>query len=298
MPRSFRFPFRSKSRIAAEVDEELEFHLATVAARLQADGWSPADADAEARRRFGDVEFTKHYCRDEDSRREGERRRMAILEELGQDLRYAVRGLRSSPGFALIALATLALGIGANTAIFSVVRAVLLEPLPFASADRLVRVYHANPAGGVIEGDFSEPDFLDLRSRTKTAESVGGYLFAEGITGVSLTGDGAPERLSAALVTPGFFETLRPRALLGRAFTADEHVPGQNRFVVLSHALWQRRFSGRPTIPGTSITLNGQAFTVVGVMPPEFAYPAAQTLDVWIPLSYFGPDAIGRSRGT
>jgi predicted permease len=296
MRRSFRVLFRSKSRIKADIDEELEFHLAGVSARLRDEGWSQADADAEARRRFGDLEFTKTYCRGEDIRRERGRHRMTIVEELKQDLIYAIRGLRSSPGFTLVALATLALGIGANTAIFSVVRAVLLEPLPFATPDRIVRVWHANTLGGINQGSFSEPDFIDLQKETKLAESVGGYFFADGLTGVSLTGDGMPEQLSAALVTPGFFETLRPRTELGRVLSADEHIVGRNRAVVISHALWQRRFSGQPRIVGSSITLNRDAFTVVGVMPPGFSYPAAQALDVWIPVSYFGPEAIGRER--
>jgi predicted permease len=221
---------------------------------------------------------------------------MTIVEELKQDLTYAFRGLRSSPGFTLVALATLALGIGANTAIFSVVRAVLLEPLPFATPDRVVRLWHANTLGGITEGSFSEPDFIDVQKDAKLAESVGGYFFADGLTGVSLTGDGTPEQLSAALVTPGFFETLRPRPLIGRLLSADEHIVGRNRAAVISHALWQRRFSGNARIVGSSITLNGEPFTVVGVMPPGFSYPAAQALDVWIPLSYFGPDAIGRER--
>jgi predicted permease len=296
MPRAFRLPFRSRSRISAEVDEELDFHLAAMAARLRADGWSAPDADAEARRRFGDVNYTRGYCRAEDLRREGEQRRMTIIDELRQDLRYALRALRSSPGFSLVALATLALGIGANTAIFSVVRAVLLEPLPFTAADRIVRVWHSNPAGGIDQGEWSEPDFLDVGAGSRLAESIGGYFFADGNTGVDLSGSGAPERLSAALVAPGFFETLRPRPLHGRAIAAEEHLVGRNRVVVLGHGLWQRRFGGDQRIVGRTITLNGEPFTVVGIMPPEFAYPATQTLDAWIPLSFFGPDAIGRER--
>ncbi|MDB4874499.1 MAG: hypothetical protein JWM41_945 [Gemmatimonadetes bacterium] len=296
MPKAFRFPFRSRTSIAAEVDEELEFHLATVAARLRDEGWPAADADAEARRRFGNVEHTRDYCRAEDLRREREKHRMTIVDEIKQDLRYAFRGLRTTPGFTLIALATLAIGIGANTAIFSVVRAVLLEPLPFATADRIVRVWDTNSSAGIEEGTFSEPDLIDVRAASKLAEVIGGFFFADGQTGIDLTGDGSPERLSAALVTPGFFETLRPRTAAGRVLAADEYEVGHNRSVVLGYGLWQRRFGGEPTIVGKTITLNGDPFTVVGVMRPEFTYPAAQTLDVWLPLSYFGPDAIGRAR--
>jgi len=216
MPRSFRLPFRSRARIASEIDEELAFHLKTLAARLEREGWPAHEADAEARRRFGDLEFTKYYCRTEDLRREGEKRRMTVADELKQDLRYALRGLRASPGFAIVALATLALGIGANTAIFSVVRGVLLDPLPFTAPDRLVRVWNANPTDRIEKGPYSEPDFLDLRAASRLTESMGGFFFVEAQSGVDLTGTGAPERLSAALVTPGFFETLRPHPLLGR----------------------------------------------------------------------------------
>jgi predicted permease len=296
MPRSFRLPFRSRDRIAADVNEEIDFHLAVVANRLQQQGWSRPDAEAEARRRFGDVDYTKDYCRAEDLRREGERNRMTFIDEVGQDLRYAVRALRSAPGFSLIALATLALGIGANTAIFSVVRAVLLEPLPFTAADRIVRVWNSNPTGDIPQGPWSEPDFLDVRAGTQLAETVGGFFFAEGNSGLNLTGSGAPERVSAALVTPGFFETLRPRPLIGRVLRPEEHELGRNRNAVLGYGLWQRRFGGDASIVGKSITLNGEPFSVVGVMPPEFTYPAPQSLDVWIPLSFFGPESIGRVR--
>ena len=295
MRRSFHLPFRSRSRIAADVDEELAFHLEEMAKRLRDDGWPPADAAAEARRRFGDVEYTKAYCRSEDLEREDRRNRMTIADELKQDLRYATRTLRSSVGFTCIALATLALGIGANTTIFSVVRAVLLDPLPFATPDRLVRFWHSNPRNQIVEGEFSEPDLLDVKASSKLAESIGGFFFSSN-SGVDLSGNGSPERLSAVLVTPGFFETLRPNPLLGRTFAPDEQVEGRDKFVVLSYGIWQRRFSSDPTIVGKPITLNGSAYSVVGVMRPAFSYPAPQAVDVWIPLSNFGPDAIGRAR--
>ena len=220
---------------------------------------------------------------------------MTIADELIQDLRYATRTLRSSIGFTLIAVATLALGIGANTAIFSVVRAVLLEPLPFTTPDRIVRFWHSNPGNQIVEGMFSEPDFLDIKTASRLAQSIGGF-FHDATTGIDLTGTGSPERLSAVLVTPGFFETLRPNPLLGRTFAADEQIEGRDKFVVLGYGLWQRRFGGDASIVGKPITLNGNAYTVVGIMRPEFSYPAPQSVDVWIPLSNFGPDAIGRAR--
>ena len=222
---------------------------------------------------------------------------MTRLEELGQDLRYAMRALRSAKGFTVTALLTLALGIGANTAIFSVVRGVLLQPLPFSDPDRIVRIWDVNRTAGVERGAFSEPDFLDMRRSLQLASTMGGYFFASGLSGLDLTGQGNPERLSAALVTDGFFQTLGTRALIGRTLSSEEHVPGRDRVAVLSHGLWTRRFGANPAIVGTTISLNSQPFVVAGVMPPGFTYPAEQTIDVWIPLSFFGPESIGRVRG-
>ncbi|MGH7636887.1 MAG: ADOP family duplicated permease, partial [Gemmatimonadaceae bacterium] len=296
--RLFRLPRPSRHRIAADVDDELRFHLDRVAAELRAAGWSPADADAEAKRRFGDLDSTSNFCRDEDLRRERERHRMTIFEELGQDLRYALRSMRAAPGFTLAALLTLALGIGANTAIFSVVRGVLLEPLPFPDADRIVRVWHSNVGDGNEHGSVSEPDFLDWRAQASTAESVGAYFFADGLIGLDLTGLGDPERLNVSLVTDGFFQTLGTPAMLGRTTLPDEHVEGRDRVIVMSHGLWTRRFGEDAGLVGRSVTLNGEPFQVIGVMPPGFVYPANQTIDAWIPLSVFGPDNIGRSRGS
>lgn len=222
---------------------------------------------------------------------------MTFMDELGQDLRYAARALRRAPGFAAVALLTLALGIGANTAVFSVVRGVLLTDLPFGATDRTVRLWHANHQTSTDRGAISEPDFLDWRAQSRVAESMGGFFFAEGLSGVDLTGDGNPERLSAALVTDGFFETLQTRPLLGRALSPDDQVAGKSRVVVLGHGLWTRRFNADPAIVGRIIQLNGTPFTVVGVMPPAFSYPANNALDAWIPLSFFGPESIGRARG-
>jgi predicted permease len=293
----FRLPWRSRRQVAADVDDELRFHLDAMAAELRTAGLSDGDARLEAARRFGDVTFTRDYCRAEDVRRERGKRRMIFRDDLAQDLRYGFRSLRRSPGFAATALLTLALGIGANTAIFSVVRGVLLEPLPFAQPDRLVRVWHAQRSGDIERGAVSEPDFLDWRAQSQLAQSMSGYFFADGLSGMDLTGSGAPERLAVALTTPGFFETLGTPAFLGRSLQADDDVAGRNRVVVLSHELWTRRFGADRSLVGRTVTLNSEPFQVVGVMPERFTYPADRAIDAWVPLSFFGPNDIGRVRG-
>ncbi len=295
--RRLRLSWLSGRQVTDDVDEELRFHLEQQASELRDAGWSEAEARLEAVRLFGDIEYTRQYCRAEDLRREQEKRRMTIFEELKQDLRYALRALRSSPGFTLTALFTLALGIGANTAIFSVVRSVLLAPLPFPQTEQLVRIWHANRTTSTDRAPIAEPDFLDWQRETQRAQSLGAFFYADGMTGLDLTGAGNPERLSAALVTDGFFQTLGTRALVGRTLVTDEHVPGRDRFVVLSHGLWSRRFGSDASLVGKAIQLNGEPFTVVGVMPPGFTYPADRSLDAWIPLSFFGPASIGRGRG-
>ena len=221
-----------------------------------------------------------------------------MLDELRQDLRYGLRTLRSSPAFTLTALLTLALGIGANAAIFSAVRTVLLEPLPFLDHDRIVRVYHSNPANAIVRGVVSEPDYLDWTRTSRTADTMGAFWYVDGLSGIDLTGTGNPERLSSTLVTDGFFQTLGSRPLYGRTLIADDHVAGRNRVAVISHGLWTRRFAADPSIVGRSVTLNREPFEVVGIMPAAFTYPAGRRIDVWIPLSYFGPDQIGRGRGS
>ncbi|MCC6783634.1 MAG: ABC transporter permease [Planctomycetes bacterium] len=283
-------------RVAAEVEAELEFHLAMVTEELERQGWGRAEALLEARRRFGDLDETRRYCGEQDLRRERGRNRMTYLTELTQDLRFTLRSLRRAPGFTAVVLLTLGLGIGANTAIFSVVRGVLLEPLPFAEPERLVRIWHENRSASVARAAVSEPDFLDWRRESRLAEQMGAFFHMDGLSGVDLTGDGPPTRLASALVAEGFFETLGARALHGRTLSDDDQLSGRNQVAVLGFGTWRTHFNGDPAVVGRTIQLNGASFEVVGVMPEHFAYPADRDLDVWLPLSYFGPNDIGRAR--
>ena len=290
-------PWRSTRQVTRDVDAELAFHLARRIDELMARGLSAEDARREAAARFGNLEFTRQYCRDEDVRRERETRHTTMIDELMQDLIYALRALRSAPGFTLVALLTLALGIGANTAIFSVVRGVLLSPLPFPEADRVVRVWHTNRSENDLKSQVSEPDFKEWGAATRRFSSLAAYWYAPGGSGADLTGIGTPERIQGAYFTPTFFETLRPRAQLGRPIRPEEAVEGNDHFVVLSDGFWKRRFAGNRNIVGRALTIDAIPYTVVGVMEPGFTYPADR-IDFWMPLSNMGPDAIGRQRGS
>jgi predicted permease len=283
--------------VVSDVDAELAFHLARRIEELVDAGLPIEEARRQAAERFGNLEYTRRYCRDEDVRREREARHNTMIDELKQDLAYALRSLRSAPGFALVALLTLALGIGANTAIFSVVRGVLLSALPFPDADRVIRIWHVNRSANDLKSQVSEPDYTEWAAASKRFASMGAYWYAPGGSGADLTGSGNPERIQGAYFTPGFFETLRPKAALGRTIRAEEAVVGNDRFIVISDGLWQRRFGSDRMIVGQALTLDGVPYTVVGVMPPDFTFPADR-IDFWMPLSTIPPDGIGRQRGS
>jgi putative ABC transport system permease protein len=188
--------------------------------------------------------------------------------------------LLKKPGFTVVAILALALGIGANTAIFSVVNAVLLRPLPFADPQQLVIVWMDNRQQGVKEDIHSYPNFVDYRDQNKVFENLTAYRN----TSLNLTGMGEPERVLGASATASFFEVMRVVPAIGRAFTVEEDQPGHDNVMILSYGLWQRRFGGDKNIIGKSVQMSGATRTVIGVMPPDFSFPSKDT-EFWTPLA-------------
>ncbi len=203
------------------------------------------------------------------------------MRTLLQDLRYGARMLGQNPGFTLIAVFTLALGIGVNTAIFSVVYAVLLRPLPFPEPDRLVWVW-GNIRNGGNRASVSPPDYLDYRAQNESFEQFAATFSIPGYA--NLTENGEPERLETRLVTGNFFQAMGVDALLGRTFQLENERPGNDQVVVLSHSIWQQRFGGESSVIGKTLTLDGRKFEIIGVMPPEFKYP--QGVRLWAPINF------------
>src|SRR5574341_970607 len=199
-----------------------------------------------------------------------------MLDSLRQDLKYASRRLLHSPGFTLVATLTLALGIGATSAIFSVVNAVLLRPLPFPEPDRLVEVAQLWKGKPAV---YSPQNFLDVEAQAKSFER----LAAIDTTGVTLTGHGAAARLEGAEVSASFFDVLRARPILGRGFVAGENEPG-TKVVVLGHRLWLDRFGGDAGLVGRTVQIDREPRTVVGIAPPGFSHP--EGAEIWLPMSY------------
>ena len=189
------------------------------------------------------------------------------METLLKDVRYGIRNLLKHPTFAATALITLAIGIGANTTIFSFVNGILLRPLPYPQSERLTLINETALKQGIPLMSISFPNFLDWRAQNHVFEDVAAYGMSRSF---SLTGGGEPERLRGISVSQGTFELLRVAPLLGRTFTAEEDKPKQDAVVILGHSLWQRRFAGDPNIVGKSILLNGRPYNVVGVMGPDF----------------------------
>ena len=227
---------------------------------------------------------------------ETERRRAEWLNELGQDTRYALRTLLRARGFTTVAVATLALGIGANTAIFSMVNGILLQPLPFPHPEQLVRVWSANKTDGKLDAAVSPLDLDDWRAQRRVIADMGGWFYQANGSGVDLTGQGEPQRLEATFVTPGFFNTFGVAPIAGRVPRDDEMVRGSNdRLVVLSYGFWQRQFGGARSVIGSKLLLGGEAYLVTGVMPASFRFPA-ERIDVYIPYSTIPDHAIPRLR--
>ncbi len=251
-----------RSRANRQLDSELRFHIEQQIAEYVASGMAPDEARRRARREFGGLDQVKEQVH--------AARRGYLLETLVQDVRYGLRMLRRSPGFTAVAVITLALGIGANTAIFSLINGVLLSPLPFHDPSRLIGINNAAyPKGG----------FAAMREQIRTmdvATYYDGHQF-------NLTGLGEPLRLNGTLVSANFFSLLGVHAAVGTTFSPGQDEAGRDGYVVLSNHLWQKRFGSDRSVIGRVINLEGVPRQVVGVMPAAFAFPSAAT-DVWIPL--------------
>src|SRR5581483_1607341 len=202
------------------------------------------------------------------------------METVLQDLRYALRASLNRPAFVIIVILALAIGIGANTAIFSVVNAILLRPLPYKNPDRIVMVWMSNGKLAIDQDWHSYPNYVDYRDQNSTFEEVAAF----NDRSFNLTGNGEPVRVAGAWSTANLFAVMGVDPLQGRAFTVEEEEPGKDRVAVISHGLWQRRFGGDPNIVGQPINLNGVDRTILGVMPASFAFPQKET-DVWVPLA-------------
>jgi putative ABC transport system permease protein len=263
-----------RSTAEQELGSELRFHIERQVEENLATGMSAQEARRAAVREFGGVEQVKEDCRDT--------RRTNHLENLLNDVRYGLRMLRKSPSFTFFAVAVLALGIAANSAIFSIADAVLIRPLPYANANRLVLVWEDASAFGFPKNTPAPGNFSDWKARNQVFEDVaavpyGGYF--------NLTGNGTPEQLDGRKITANLFSVLGVSPTLGRDFRPEDDVPGASPVAILSHGLWLRRFGGDPQIIGKEISLNYQKCTVIGVMAKGFQYPDRET-EIWIAAQF------------
>jgi predicted permease len=259
-----------RRRLDADLDEELRAHIHLAIEENVQRGMSRSQARTEALRSFGGVaQITAAYRA---------QRGLPWLEVLGQDLRFAARMLWKNPGFTAVVMLTLALGIGANTAIFSVVKAVLLAPLPYRDAGRIVAVWTASPARGGEPLPSTPGDFA-LWKKSGVFEDLAPSYDSE----KTLTGQGAPQFLIGYAVAANYLRILGVAPQLGRLYTDEEDKPGGPRLALMSDHLWRSTFHSDPSVVGKAITLDGSSYTVLGVMPPSFDYPA--TVDVWTPAA-------------
>ena len=265
-----------RSQAERELDEELRYHIEQQTEQNIRLGMNPEEALYAARKAFGGVEQAKERSRDAQGVRG--------LEDLWQDLRYGARMLVKQPSFTLMAAATLAMAIGANSAIFSVVNAVLLNPFAYPNADRIMNLSTYEPAQPEYERGVSYPNFLDWQKQ----QSVFTHLAASGHQSFHLTGGGEPEIVNGGLISPEAFSLLDVPPYLGRVFTAEDNRLDSARTVTLSYALWQRRFGGESSVIGRTLRLDNQVYTIIGVMPPRFKFGWA---DLWVPIGLFANES-------
>jgi putative ABC transport system permease protein len=287
--RFFRLPWRTKRQISADLEAELAFHLDMRVEALVALGLSPDIARAQAMREFGDIDDARRYIGAVDFDTETAQRRSEHMRDLWQDITYAARKLRAAPAFTVAAIVTLALGIGANTAIFSVVDRVLLQPPPFPHPDHLVRIRFTQQG----HGDAGTP--MDIVDYPTQAKSFVGFSILDGWTANVVRETGDAERVQGVRVGANWFDLLRVTPLRGRFFRQGEDKPDAPNVVVLSEQFWRRAFGGDEKVIGKTVRINSRPFTIIGVAPAGQRYPF--TAEVWAPRPFTAQELSDDSRG-
>jgi putative ABC transport system permease protein len=267
-----------RGSVEDEVDAELSFHVEMRVREYIAAGLDPSAARAAAIRRFGDIKRVNATCRDLGRRRDRDMRRTEYMAELTQDITFACRQLLRNPGFTVVAVLTLALGIGATSAIFSAVQAVVLRPLPVPEPERVLAVYEEWRGG---QGNVSAGNFVDGVETAASFSDVTAIQYSSFIVG----NDAEAERVIGARTTAGFFKVFSSDPARGRVYTVAEDQPGREQVVVLSHRLWSRRFGSDPSMVGREIRLSGRPYEVIGVMPASFDF-TAQSEELWVPIAF------------
>ncbi len=263
---------RQRRVVKQEIDEELRFHLEQRIAENIASGMSPDEAARVARKRFGNLQSVREECRD--------LRSASLGEGMSQDIRFGWRMLRKRAGFTTVAVLMLALGIGANTAIFSLLNASLVKPLPYHQPERLMMIQNSYPKLNLPTAPLSPQLYFQCREDCKSFEDIGAFLSWT----PAFTGNGEPAQVNGAKVTANFLPLFGTRPALGRFFTTDEDQPGGADVVVLSHQFWHARFGGDPKVIGRKLALDGRSYEVIGVLPAEFKF--IRNWDVWAPMAF------------
>jgi putative ABC transport system permease protein len=280
IPTSLKALFHG-AKLDCEVDKELRLHIEMQTTRNLEAGMTEEAARSAALRQFGWRESIRQECREQRSGR--------WLEDVAQDARFGIRQLFRNPGFTIVAVLTLALGIGANTAVFSVIRGVLLKPLPYPAQDKLVTLWERNPQRGIEQDRVSGPDYLDWRAQNTTFADMAVSPGWEGVESFNLVLGDTTVKVQASYTCASLFSTLGTAPLLGRALLPEEDRKEGNRATVLSYGLWQRYFGGSSNVLGQTLTLDTYGrrdYTIVGVMPPGFGLPGR--CELWLPIGWMG----------
>jgi len=273
-----------RKKFDRDLDDEVAFHLSMREEKHSSSGEQPVEAHDATRRSFGNVTRIKEACR--------EMRTFMSLESFWQDLRFGMRGLRKTPGFAVVAVLTLALGIGTSTWCFNLVRQWVLQAVTFPHSDRLLVAWEIDTKKGWT-GQASAPDFLDWREQSHEFDGLSAWTTRQ----FNVTGTDFPERIAGARVSPDFFRTLQITPAVGRDFRNEEGQPGEGQVAIVSYGLWNERFGKGPDLSGKTLLLDGEQYTVIGVMPEDFHFTLMGRTNIWIPLALTEKERANRASG-